>query len=110
MNTRRGRDAASCASYAAPVTDAETAQGTGGGDDAADLPPLIGLRAWRSKDWTPAAVDHAREAQFLDQYVEHAWRVHDVAAAALVAKAATAGDRSRLGRARRRGGARARPP
>ncbi len=95
MNTRRGRDAASCASYAAPVTDAETAQGTGGGDDAADLPPLIGLRAWRSKDWTPAAVDHAREAQFLDQYVEHAWRVHDVAAAALVAKAATAGDDER---------------
>jgi hypothetical protein len=71
------------------VTDAETAPGPGG-DDADSLPPLIGLRAWRSEDWTPTADDHAREAQFLDQYVEQAWRVHDVAAAALVVKAAAA--------------------
>ncbi len=82
--------------YAAAVSDAETAPGAGGGnDDGGELPPLIGLRAWRSKDWMPADVDRAREAQFLDQYVEQAWRVHDVAADALVTQAAGAADDER---------------
>jgi hypothetical protein len=75
---------------------AETAAQAGGGsDDGGKLQPLIGLRAWRSKDWTPADVDHAREAQFLDQYVGESWRVHDVAADALVAQAAGAADDER---------------
>jgi hypothetical protein len=78
------------------VSDAKTEAGAGGGsDDGDELPPLIGLRVWRSKNWTPADVDHAREAQFLDQYVEQAWRVHDLAAGALVAQAAGAADDER---------------
>jgi hypothetical protein len=78
------------------VSDAETApEARGGSDDSGELAPLIGLRAWRSEDWTPAAVDHAREAKFLDHYVEQAWRVHEVAADALVAKVAGAADDER---------------
>jgi hypothetical protein len=45
-----------------------TAPGVGprNGDDG-EPPPLIGLRAWRSKDGTPSDIDNAREVLFLDQ-------------------------------------------
>jgi hypothetical protein len=76
------------------MSDAETSVGVPAnvGDE---LSPLLGLRAWRSKEWMPAAVDHARESTFLDQYVEQAWRVHDVAAGALIASASDADDDER---------------
>jgi hypothetical protein len=78
------------------VTDAEIRNGgRSEGEPGEELPGLVGLRAWRNAEWTPMSVDQAREAQFLDQYVEHAWRVHDVAAAAFVAKAAAADDEER---------------
>lgn len=76
------------------MSDADNAVGAPA--DVGDvLPPLIGLRAWRSKEWVPTVVDHARESTFLDQYVEQAWRVHDVAARALIASASDADDDER---------------
>jgi hypothetical protein len=80
--------------YAPTMSDAETPGGSSA-DVGDELPPLVGLRAWRSEQWTPAAVDHVRETTFLDQYVEQAWRVHDVVAAALVARASDADDDER---------------
>jgi hypothetical protein len=73
------------------VADDEPAPGgvDARGDPAA-VPPMIGLGAWRRQEWVPADVDHMREALFLDQYAEQAWRVHDVTAAALIAKSASA--------------------
>jgi hypothetical protein len=68
---------------------------TTGPDEEDDRPQLIGLRKWRTADWVPAAVDRAREQQFLDQYVDEAWRAHEVTATALVARAAGAADDDR---------------
>lgn len=58
-------------------------------------PQLVGLRSWRSANWSPGAVAHARERQFLDQYVDQAWRVHQTTAEALVRRAADAADDER---------------